>query len=121
MFVNGANNNTFFTFKRKPNKESYAVQVEPENIEWIVKLHQRPGCSDFLHDAVDGVANEMLVVIAQGRSQSWSGQTFDAFQMLSSKCPKKDGHVDKPWTAKDGYPPGTYQEIIKAQGVKQYG
>jgi hypothetical protein len=33
MFINGANNNTFFTFKRKPNKESYAVQVEPEDIE----------------------------------------------------------------------------------------
>ncbi|KAF5694754.1 serine threonine kinase [Fusarium denticulatum] len=101
MFINGANNNIFFAFKRRPDKESYTVQVKTEVVEWIIKLHQHPDCSKFLHDALDIISREMLVVIAQGRNRSSSGKLLDAFRMLSSKCTRKEEYViGDPWTGK---------------------
>ncbi|KAI1015401.1 hypothetical protein LB504_011033 [Fusarium proliferatum] len=100
MSINGANNNVFFSFSRRPHKESYAVQVKAEVVEglinirkWIIKLHQHPYCSEFLHDALDIISKEMIVVIAQGRSRSSSRQILNAFQKLSSRCTMKKGYV----------------------------
>ncbi|TXB96155.1 hypothetical protein FocTR4_00016555, partial [Fusarium oxysporum f. sp. cubense] len=93
------NFNKIICFERSGSKDEIVLVISDFSLSTFNRLHQRPDCSDFLHDAVDGVANEMLVVMTQSRSRSSSGQTFDAFQMLSSKRPKKDVLViDKPWT-----------------------
>ncbi|CCT72835.1 uncharacterized protein FFB20_05635 [Fusarium fujikuroi] len=63
MSINGANNNVFYSFTRRPDRESYVVQVKAEVVEWIIKLHQHAYCYEFLHDALDIISKEMIVVI----------------------------------------------------------
>ncbi|KAI1037679.1 hypothetical protein LB503_009549 [Fusarium chuoi] len=123
MSISGANNNIFFSFTRRPDEESYAVQVKAEVVEvvpkeclkWIIKLHQNPYCSDFLHDTLDIISKEMIVVIAQGRTRSSSRQILHAFQKLSSKCIRKQGYViGRPWTAEKSQ---TAKSVLRKSNV----
>ncbi|RGP81741.1 serine threonine kinase [Fusarium longipes] len=92
MFISGSNNNIFFSFKRKPNQGAYVV-------EWIFKLHQHPNCSDFLHDALDIIEQEMLVVLAEGRTRSPSGKLRKSFERLAKRCASEQSYIrGNPWT-----------------------
>ena len=61
--------------------------------KWFHKLHNNPKCSQFVHDALDIIQNEMLVVLSQDRKRSLSGPLKKKFGDLYSTC-MNDSDVD---------------------------
>jgi serine/threonine protein kinase len=61
------NDDTFFTIIEDGQRSSPRAIVREMVTEWIKDLHEKPRCSDFIHDFLDLVSKEMLVVEASRR------------------------------------------------------
>jgi serine/threonine protein kinase len=63
----GINDDTFFTIlDERPTRTAI---VRESVTEWIKDLHEKPRCSKFIHDFLDLVENDMLVVDTSMRIQ----------------------------------------------------
>ncbi|KAL9564354.1 hypothetical protein ACKAV7_011545 [Fusarium commune] len=98
IFINGSNNNIFFTLKSGKEPGTYVAQVKPEVTEWILQLHQHPKCSEFIHDALDVVEQEMLAVLSADMKRSSSEKLLKEYEKLSQKCKSTPGFTERrPW------------------------
>jgi serine/threonine protein kinase len=64
--TDGVNNDTFFTILSGGGSKPYAI-VRPGVIRWIKNLHRAPRCTPFVHEFLDLISNDMLVVEASER------------------------------------------------------
>jgi serine/threonine protein kinase len=64
--INGFNNDTFFTILTGEGSKPYAI-VRPGVTRWIKNLHRAPRCTPFVHEFLDLISNDMLVVEASDR------------------------------------------------------
>ncbi|KAI1325130.1 kinase-like protein [Xylariaceae sp. FL0255] len=73
----------FFISKKSWLRTAHHM-VKPSVTEWIEFLHRQPQCSDFLHDFLDYIETNMLVVSIEDRDQC-SG-VVGKLQKLCRKC-----------------------------------
>jgi len=62
------------------------------NHQWFIKLHAHPDCTKFIHDVLDVVEKEMLIVLSQGRERSLSGPLRDKFRKMQDRCMDQNDH-----------------------------
>ncbi|KAF4456655.1 GTP-binding protein YchF [Fusarium austroafricanum] len=99
VFITGSKNDIFFALKRGQKEGSYVAQVKPEVSNWILKLRCHPDCSEFLHDCLDIIEQEMLVVLSEDSLRSPSGKLLTSFQRVFSRCRSVSTYTKgKPWT-----------------------
>ncbi|UPK99688.1 hypothetical protein LCI18_010623 [Fusarium solani-melongenae] len=72
--ITGVNNNIFYVLKRT-EKGGYVAQVKPEVTEWIQRLRRHENCSQLIHDVLDLIQHEMLVVLEDKRKKAPIGST----------------------------------------------
>jgi len=56
------------------------------NLQWIHVLRNSSNCSNFAHDVLDLIVNEMLVVPSEKRKRSSSADLCPKFQSILDKC-----------------------------------
>lgn len=116
IYVTGAKRDMFYTVKKlegqtvgaihlresivaKPTeKEWYALEVKPEVKQWIQRLHEDERCPALIHDILDMIENEMLVILSRddkesgARDRSSSTTLKRKLQGWVSKCEVDDGY-----------------------------
>jgi hypothetical protein len=63
--------------------------------QWFDRLHNDPNCSQFIHDALDIIEKEMLVVLSQDRKRSSSKELRLKLQDIHSKCLGSEDYCTK--------------------------
>ncbi|KAJ4249059.1 hypothetical protein NW762_012391 [Fusarium torreyae] len=102
IFINGSNNDIFFTLLSGQKEGTYVARVKPEVTEWFHELRCHPECSEFLHRALDAIEKRMLVVLADGRTRASSKDLQKKFEGFHSSCEKSGEFTQgKPWNAKE--------------------
>ncbi|KAE9364081.1 kinase-like protein [Stipitochalara longipes BDJ] len=87
IYITGSKNNIFFVLKKYHQQPDVLVaQVKDEVSQWIHDMHNDKRCSQFIHDALDIIETDMLVVLSQERKRSESGPLKKKFGDLLSKC-----------------------------------
>ncbi|KAI6762445.1 hypothetical protein HG530_008425 [Fusarium avenaceum] len=98
-FINGARNNIFFTFRSGKQEGTYVIIVKPEVEKWILKLHGHQNCSPFLHDVLNIIEQDMLVVLSKTRERLPSDRLLAKFKKISEDCKEEENYIKKsPWT-----------------------
>jgi serine/threonine protein kinase len=64
--TDGLNDDTFFTILTGEGSRPRAI-VRPGVTKWIEKLHRAPRCTQFVHEFLDLISSEMLLVEASER------------------------------------------------------
>ncbi|KAJ4117540.1 hypothetical protein NW768_010903 [Fusarium equiseti] len=99
-FINGSMNDIFFTFENPKSGDAdgtKAILVKPEVTTWIHHLRQHPDCSQFLHEVLTIIEQEMLVMTDKKRSSS--ERLRKAFLDISETCKSKENYTrGDPWT-----------------------
>ncbi|KAH8802630.1 kinase-like domain-containing protein [Xylogone sp. PMI_703] len=86
VYITGALNNIFFTLKKIEGSDRYVAQVKHQVTKWIDELHNHEHCSQFIHDALDVIKNDMLVVLSKDRKRASSGDLRKKFGNIHSQC-----------------------------------
>ncbi|KAF2964221.1 hypothetical protein GQX73_g9348 [Xylaria multiplex] len=66
----GIDSGAFFSVRPSRNDEEYTFTVKQEVTEHITLLHRRHNCTQFIHDILDLIQNDMLVINAANRIRS---------------------------------------------------
>ncbi|KAH6962365.1 kinase-like domain-containing protein [Ilyonectria sp. MPI-CAGE-AT-0026] len=110
MFINGSKNDIFFSLMTCEEKGSgvYVAQVKLEVTDWIQHMRRGKHCSRFIHDVLDLIQEEILVVLENNDGQSSgkrssSGELSDALRRIRNAC-AKDSYCTK-GVAVDKCPP----------------
>ncbi|KAH7161677.1 kinase-like domain-containing protein [Dactylonectria macrodidyma] len=95
-FITGSKNNIFFDLMtcEEEGPGVYVAQVKLEVTEWIQRLRRDKNCSRFIHDVLDLIQMEMLVVLENNEGQSSgkrssSGELKDKLERIRLKCAKE--------------------------------
>ncbi|RSM19819.1 hypothetical protein CDV31_001176 [Fusarium ambrosium] len=72
--ITGARNNMFYVLKRTESG-GYVAQVKPEVTNWIQGLRGHENCSQLIHDVLDLIQHEMLVVLEDKQKKALIGST----------------------------------------------
>ncbi|KAF9634155.1 CMGC/CDK protein kinase [Lasiodiplodia theobromae] len=81
----------FTTEKRGINGEKKYAYVRDGVITWVQNLHDEPRCSEFLHDVLDLIMDELLKVDAAERIET--GELCRRFHNFSEKVHKSDEYL----------------------------
>ncbi|KAK4445806.1 kinase-like domain-containing protein, partial [Podospora aff. communis PSN243] len=81
--------NLFFEFEEDRSrggseKRKGQMRVKKTVAEFIARLHRRENCSQFVHEVLDVIQNEMMVVDQQKRSDA--SKLLKKFKDLSTNC-----------------------------------
>lgn len=60
--------------------------VLTRTLQWFDKLHRQPNCSQFIHDALNIIEKEMLVVLSQTKVRSSSKELRAKFEEIYKHC-----------------------------------
>ncbi|GAB1316488.1 hypothetical protein MFIFM68171_06698 [Madurella fahalii] len=85
-YLEGVNSLLFFQLMEKEDRSGHVVQVKRSVSEWFVKLHGLKTCTQFAHEALDIIENEMLVVISEERTRTSSTPLSKKFKRVYQKC-----------------------------------
>ncbi|CAM1510687.1 Fc.00g010220.m01.CDS01 [Cosmosporella sp. VM-42] len=85
QYITGAKNNIFFILK-KDKEGNYVAQVKPEVTNWIDSLRSHRNCSNFVHDCLDIIDGQMLIVLSTEKRRSASGALRNEFDAIRLKC-----------------------------------
>ncbi|KXX83292.1 Cyclin-dependent kinase-like 4 [Madurella mycetomatis] len=85
-YLEGVNSLLFFQLMEKEDRSGHVVQVKKSVSEWFVKLHGLKTCTQFIHDALDIIEDEMLVVISEERTRTRSTPLRRKFEKMYQKC-----------------------------------
>ncbi|TVY44399.1 hypothetical protein LSUB1_G002054 [Lachnellula subtilissima] len=86
----GVNNDKFFTM----DKDGTAATVRDEVVTWIDQLHCHERCSQLIHDLLDLIMKELLIIESKERSSSvW---LFQQLNMYLRKAEKDKEYMLKP-------------------------
>ncbi|KAH8672212.1 kinase-like domain-containing protein [Ilyonectria robusta] len=95
MFINGSKNDIFFSLMTCEEKGPgvYVAQVKVEVTDWIQQMRREMHCSRFIHDVLDLIQEEILVVLENNDGQSSgtrssSGELSDALRRIRNACAK---------------------------------
>ncbi|KAM0435574.1 hypothetical protein ACHAQK_008136, partial [Fusarium lateritium] len=98
VYVNGSKNDIFFSFRKTDKDEGFVALVKPEVTEWIYKLRQHPGCSEFVHSVLGIIENEMLVVLSAEKLRSPSRKILNSLGRIDRRCRLEADFIKgKPW------------------------
>ncbi|KAM0219109.1 hypothetical protein ACHAPA_004692 [Fusarium lateritium] len=98
VYINGSKNDIFFSFRKSDKDESLVALVKPEVTEWIYKLRQHPGCSEFVHSVLGIIEKEMMVVLSADQLRSPSGKILNSLQRIDNRCRlEAEFTKGKPW------------------------
>ncbi|KAF9775409.1 hypothetical protein IL306_006481 [Fusarium sp. DS 682] len=61
-FILGNRSNIFFDIIRPNTREGYTFQVKQSVMQWVDSLHNMTNCSAYVHDLLDLIIGDMLVV-----------------------------------------------------------
>lgn len=85
--ITGAVKHYFFTLKTiEGQRDKYAAQVKPEVTRWFRQLHNNKKCPQFIHDALDIIEREMLIVLYDGRNRALAEDLLKKFERIHKKC-----------------------------------
>lgn len=104
VYITGAANNIFFDLKsfegdkRVAQVKKEVTRVRSQNpswcmgvvltrpLQWFDKLHGQSTCSQFIHDVLNIIEKNMLVVLSQSRTRSSSKDLRKEFQTIYEQC-----------------------------------
>jgi hypothetical protein len=94
--MDGLNDDTFFTILTREGLKPRAI-IRPGVTRWIKKLHRAPRCTPFVHEFLDLISNEMLVVEASERIRCGAlNKKLADIQQKANKDPEYLTHPN-PW------------------------
>ncbi|KAH6662531.1 kinase-like domain-containing protein [Halenospora varia] len=86
VHITGSISNIFFTLKTIQGREGHVAQVKTQVAEWFRFLHSEKTCPQFLHDALDIIEKEMLIVMYHERPRTGSTELRKKFEEIHKKC-----------------------------------
>ncbi|KAJ4377522.1 hypothetical protein N0V83_000347 [Neocucurbitaria cava] len=94
-YITGAYSDAFFDAKIIKDEE-YAITVKSQVSAFSAKLHQNIYCTQYLHDLLDIIGNDMVVVLSPGRARLSSRQLTAKFRGLHQKVISSESYCQNP-------------------------
>ncbi|RDL36222.1 uncharacterized protein BP5553_06834 [Venustampulla echinocandica] len=85
-YITGSINNIFFDLKKINGRAGYVAQVKTQVTEWFNKMRLHEKCPKFIHDVLDVIENQMLIVLSQDRKRALSWELKERFEQIHLKC-----------------------------------
>lgn len=93
-YITGVKTDIYFDIHWLGPGEGYRLWVKEQIVNWIGSLHNKPGCSPYVHDLLDIIHEDMLVV-DQNRRKSMAG-LFDIVDEMHQRAINSVDYIRAP-------------------------
>ncbi|KAK2676523.1 hypothetical protein RAB80_008709 [Fusarium oxysporum f. sp. vasinfectum] len=93
-YITGVKTDIYFDIHWLGPGEGYRLWVKEQIVKWIGSLHNKPGCSPYVHDLLDIIHEDMLVV-DQNRRKSMAG-LFDIVDEMHQRAINSVDYIRAP-------------------------
>lgn len=88
-FITGSGADVFFDLELDGNdtkNETFIALIKPEVVKMIDGLHNHPKCTDFVHDLLNIIEKDMMVVLSVDRQRKRSPDLLKKLNDMNQKC-----------------------------------
>ncbi|KAH7380990.1 kinase-like domain-containing protein [Cadophora sp. MPI-SDFR-AT-0126] len=90
-YITGFNTDIFFDIELdNDNDRTYIFLLKQQVLAIIDQLHNHPRCTEYTHDFLDMIEEDMLLVIAVGRGRKTSEELLRKLDRMNQDCSNED-------------------------------
>ncbi|KAF2274429.1 kinase-like protein [Westerdykella ornata] len=85
VYISGVQLNIFFDLQKKHEGDKYVIKVKDTVKEYFIKLHAAPSCTQYFHELLDIIEQEMIIVLTPDKERIRSGALLQRIEEMHSR------------------------------------
>ncbi|KAH7163589.1 kinase-like domain-containing protein [Dactylonectria estremocensis] len=86
MYITGSNSDIFFDIQFNKIKNGHVVMVKDKVTKWMQELHTNSGCTQFIHDLLEMIHDEMVIVLSPSQQRGKSDTLLRKITTMNKKA-----------------------------------
>ncbi|SPO05436.1 uncharacterized protein DNG_08123 [Cephalotrichum gorgonifer] len=97
FLITGGLTNQFYNLEASAEGQGMFIQfIKPEVTKWIHRLRRHEACTEFVHDLIDIIERDMIVILADPPKRADSRKLKRLFGNVREKCKKSRDYCELP-------------------------